>query len=828
MEKWQRLEQLKAKQLYELHLFNEMLISYHLHPDDAAKYQQAPDEKVSPADRFNELSNIHSKQISEFKSEAITASRQLCESLNEAIQEYWETAGTFILPIDRYDASATGKKLSLMTSTLQNAMTGWIRNCGCECDEWRKDIDLARLELAGLLQSMTTNDAIGNSITKEIIPLIEEGDRQIEKAAKEIKASYGADHTIIPETIITESNALVNTLRFKHIPRIRNMIHESHINESISNISKPIMDQLEQLPDTYSIFVNRDFEHLPPKPDIETVSFRSLINEEAVPVFNSHFNDLTVELQGQFETALRNLADIDQILEFNIHAALQLAEERDGQSDEDAYKVLLDGIERTHGHIDDLNALFVELSDETGSRTNTMVREFNKSIHEIGDNEKVLELKLRLARVHTRKRIRRLKHRIWLLTASAIPVTIRFMGTIAGLGMRVFRRFRKITRLEPVSGEINEEIARYLTETQRNIAKLPYIYKQLFSLDPISDPRFFAGQEPELELLRESFTSWKDNHEKQIAVIGERGSGKTTFLNISQDSFLSEYTVLRINIDDTIWSEYRLLNLFSHSFDMLAAETLDGIEEQLAAGTQSFVCILENMHHLFLRTVTGFDTLERLLLFIQNTRHNVFWIVSCSLYGWQYLDKVVSIRSYFQNVIMVDTQSHEEMKQMILKRHRMSGYRLTYELPPALTKNRQLKKLKNERKRQAFIEDHVFKSLTGISAGNIRVAMLLWLNAVTIKENDQLLLSLQTEFDHTFIYQLPAEEMFTLAALIQHESLTEQYHAMVFRQEVRQSTLLLKRMLSRGLIQHQPSGYYVHPFLYRPVVEALRSKQMLQ
>jgi hypothetical protein len=133
----------------------------------------------------------------------------------------------------------------------------------------------------------------------------------------------------------------------------------------------------------------------------------------------------------------------------------------------------------------------------------------------------------------------------------------------------------------------------------------------------------------------------------------------------------------------------------------------------------------------------------------------------------------------------------------------------------------------SDEKRQEYLEDMLFGKLTELSAGNIRVAMLFWLMAITDFTKDRLVISPKIEFEYAFIYQLPSEELFTLAALIQHETLDAQQHSLIFHQDLKDSLLILNRMFNRGLLQKNQTGYFIHPFLYLPVVKALKSKNML-
>ena len=82
-------------------------------------------------------------------------------------------------------------------------------------------------------------------------------------------------------------------------------------------------------------------------------------------------------------------------------------------------------------------------------------------------------------------------------------------------------------------------------------------------------------------------------------------------------------------------------------------------------------------------------------------------------------------------------------------------------------------------------------------------------------------------FDYTFLFQLTPDDLFSLAAILQHGELSETDHARIFQQDASRSRLLLKKMRNSGILIEVEGRYRVHPLLYRPVVRALKSRNIL-
>ena len=105
--------------------------------------------------------------------------------------------------------------------------------------------------------------------------------------------------------------------------------------------------------------------------------------------------------------------------------------------------------------------------------------------------------------------------------------------------------------------------------------------------------------------------------------------------------------------------------------------------------------------------------------------------------------------------------------------------------------------------------------------------MLFWQRAIQEIRTDRLIVYPFLNLDFSFLYQLSYEELFTLAAFLQHEILNVTQHAHIFHENQTKSALMLNRLLNNGIIVQHPNGYHIHPFLYRAIVRTLKSKNII-
>jgi hypothetical protein len=415
----------------------------------------------------------------------------------------------------------------------------------------------------------------------------------------------------------------------------------------------------------------------------------------------------------------------------------------------------------------------------------------------------------------------------------AIPNLVGLLGSTFQQFQSSYARLREMASSSPDKAEAQENLSQFLIDTEKHINALPYFYQRLFRLEPLTDEQFFAARSRELAVLKTEFERWQSGRFAATAIIGERGSGTSTLLNLAEKQFYQDYPVLKIDFleGETIFTEAALFDFLKSIFKETdlkkGLKNLDELEDKINGLEEQKIFIAENLQQLFLRTPSGFDALERFLLFISRTHQKIHWVITCASYSWEYLAKVINIDEYVQQKIVLNGLSPEEFKNIILTRHRLSSYRLQFQPPDKIAGSRRYKKLGTEQARQSYLQALFFKQLADLAAGNITVAILLWLRSYREFSQDRLCFPAGIQFDPTFAYQLTSEELFTLAAVLQHDILTAPHHALIFHQDLQPSLLLLNRMANKGLLVQKPNGYQIHPFLYRPVVEVLKAGNII-
>ncbi len=749
--------------------------------------------------------------------------------LNQKIQHNWQFADTMMLPNQSYSENKISQKWQVLEKKSLNSKPAWERQFVGQQEDWTKDLELCNLQSQVTQTHNNTRFLIDKKINEKIIPKLKGPHKLLSDSLTKFEKILADETADLQSQILEENRTIVYSFRREKLPEIIDAIHHAQIPKALENFLSRVQHSAQQLPEKHRIFSNRDLAGLPPESKLVEVSLKGLLVDEVCPRLVASHNILAQDVEQRLTSMVRDVAEIDQIVEFNLESALDLLGNEDESSAAgEVHEVVIEGLERARNKLDELKQQNERIAGICSENLRQMTDTFGTEVAELRDNEKIIALKLRAAKAKTREEIRSRFRKALANFKAALPAVITFLLTILKRLQTSYLKIRKVTGLGPVTADAETRLLEFVSAAEKQQKALPYVYKRLFQIKALEDERFLAGREGDLERLKTEFESWQAGHFGIAALVGEKGSGKTTLLNFAMKKIYHNLPILKLELTGlTIFSEDVLLSHLKSQLNFGDVENLDVLEEELLASENRRIIIVEDLQNLFIRTVKGFDTLERFLLLVSRTHSKIYWVLSCTLYSWNYLDRVVNISRFVRSSIMLGGIMKTNLEELILKRHRVSGYGLQFEVPDEVKMTKKFRKLTTDESRQTFLHNYFFEQLHDHSAGNVAVAMMFWLSAIRNMTKEELQLSPKIDFDNSFLYQLPVEELFALAALIQHEMLTAEEHARVFRQEKQASLIIFNRMKNRGILVETQKGFHVRSFFYRPVVQALKSKNII-
>mgnify|MGYP005837819373 CR=1 FL=1 len=367
------------------------------------------------------------------------------------------------------------------------------------------------------------------------------------------------------------------------------------------------------------------------------------------------------------------------------------------------------------------------------------------------------------------------------------------------------------------TGRLHEVLAFRLVRPE-----LPLIYRRLFRLEPVTDPRFLVGRDDEMAGLVEARAQWLAGKPVSILLVGARGSGKTSLLNCAEQVAFQNLPIVRRQFRERIIEPAAIEEFLGRHLEAAP-------HENLAAAIQGprRVVVLEEVERTFLRRVGGFGAIRFLLDLVMATRREVLWVFALNETSYHHLDRVVQIERFFTHRVNAMSVRLEEIRDAILMRHNLSGYRLAFPAPPKETtyagRTRQWLGLQAE-PREVF-----FELLYQQAGGIFRAAFELWQQQIERIEGGVVHLRQLVEPRYrTLLQALSLEDCFTLHAILQHGGLTAPELAEVFNEPVEAGRSRLERLLALEILEPDPTapGFRVQPEGGHLVREALHRQNL--
>jgi len=330
--------------------------------------------------------------------------------------------------------------------------------------------------------------------------------------------------------------------------------------------------------------------------------------------------------------------------------------------------------------------------------------------------------------------------------------------------------------------------------------ELPMIYQRLFRLVPVEDPRFLVGRQEELAAVADARALWEQGRDAGVLLVGARGSGKTSLINCALQRVLPDLETVRSEFVERLTTADEVYGFLSQLLGVAPPD----LDRELTRTRR--VIVLEELERTFLRRTHGFAAVRALLGLIARTSRRNLWIVSVNHASFRLLNASLPLQPHFSHRINAMAVERAHMRQAILMRHHLSGLRLRF--APPMGGDSYARRILQVTGMRTDPESEFFDALFRESGGVFRTAFALWHRYIDRAEAGVLHMNFPTppEYDNV-MGSLGIPELFTLAALQQHGSLTPAEHAVVFQIDETTSRARLDNLLARELIEPDPGRY---------------------
>ncbi len=373
--------------------------------------------------------------------------------------------------------------------------------------------------------------------------------------------------------------------------------------------------------------------------------------------------------------------------------------------------------------------------------------------------------------------------------------------------------------LEPVSRRAQ---LRQLLDLQENACDLPAIYRRLFRLTPIEDPRFLVGREAEMAGLAEALAQWKAGMRASVILVGARGSGKTSLLNCAASQLFAEMAVVRGQLSARTTTRDQMRAVLRNILGLPS-----GADLSQALCDERRIVIIEELERSFLRTVNGFEALRELLGFIYETSDSTLWIFSINETAFRYLSAVAGLGNHFSHRINAMSVRSEDLTGAILQRHDLSGLRL--EFAPLAGEDRRIDRARRLVGLERDPEQLFFESLYRQSEGIFRAAFELWQSSIARVDGGVVYMRQPLVPQYApLLAELDLRDHQILQAILQHGGMTVEEVAESLRLGLEETGRHVKRLRFLDILQPEPEcdGFRVRPEAGLLVREALHRQNL--
>lgn len=503
-----------------------------------------------------------------------------------------------------------------------------------------------------------------------------------------------------------------------------------------------------------------------------------LVNEIALRYIE--FNE---RMERLVRRNLMGLNSINQVIEYNLSAARASdaetsSQDAQGEASNLESETIANALRRAERLVrqlaenmtQDVDSLKGWITTETSALSAQATDPFLE--HRIGDLQRQLMRHSPVREAATRS----------LSSRAIAPVVSRLRGAyraLTPLYEELLEDVRDILNEEPRSEQRARTRQLLEVEPPEELEQLPQIYRRLFNPVPLDLPEFYVDR-PELEArCLEAITQWGRGSRTSILLFGDRGVGKRTFIhNLIPIKIYDLATVFQrtpiqtIRLGEEIDSEFALCQQFKLLTPERTFYTLEEMTQHLSGWDERQIVIVENANKCYSRTVEGMRLCRDFLKMLNDTSEKILWVLLMDTPAATLLDTMIDLFDYFSHAFELGPFDHDAIEQMILNRHRVSGYEVDYDPPNMRLLYRTRHPLAASEAARNPRRDF-FRHLGEASHGNPLLALLYWLRSIRPDLSDDTKLHVAPlDRDRSSLTEaLTLRKRLILALLLQHGSL---------------------------------------------------------
>lgn len=783
------------------------------------EHTNMPADKQHLIEIFKKVKVEHQASLKEIIKNSETIGLEVFSQIDNALQ----IVDTLDLPNKTFRKNRIEKQKKKLETLYQHEMLSWENTHTALFDDWAVDVEITLLYYSVYDEFNFLIDKINSYVNTNIYDSFLKIRAYFAKSQQELEAS-ATSKKALKEKIIDERGRITNDLIDKLLSQVTEYL-TGCFTDDFETLLKDTNTLVEKVSNNRGFIRDKYYLKGAATSEVKYISPRELLYFEALPVFRMKVEEIGQWTDAQLEKARINLMGLGTVCNFTLESAQIMLEQNSG-TQKKAINTAVDGFERALNHLNKAEQIIANIQSTIASELSTAINNFDNDILKLKNTDNIFDLNLKIARIKAVERTKKYKKQAIVFIRTAIPQVKVLFKNKRDL---IFSRINEIKSRIGISEEkvyVSFELSEFIDNTKHTLKKLPFVYQRLFQINPTDEERFFVDREKELEALRNSYENWKKDRFITVAIVGEKGSGITSLISIFLNQSDIKIPVIKHTLSCKVYTNDAYFSLFS---DLLGVEKFESNTQIIdylnkVSGTQ--VVILENLQHMFIKLVNGFDCMNMFFELMAHTMKKVLWIGAYTTHSWNYLERTIHISNYFTNEIYLNPMSQENIEEIIFKRNYLSGFQINFQ-PDTYALNNKTYQKYEEQEKQDFLKRQFFSTLRHMSSGNISLALLYWLRSTQMAKNDSINIVTINKIDFSFVKNLTSNELFTMQTLILHDGLELEDFARVMNKPVSASRNLLTPLLEKGLLIKPRLKYNINPIIFRPMVNYLASRNFI-
>lgn len=372
--------------------------------------------------------------------------------------------------------------------------------------------------------------------------------------------------------------------------------------------------------------------------------------------------------------------------------------------------------------------------------------------------------------------------------------------------------YAKNLQQDPVLPNINNQLVSITMHLQPRadiLKKIPFYYKQLFSVHQIFHSDFWIRRKKEEETAQMIYKQYLSIKKGILLVTGEHHSGKSFLSFMLAHQWSNKVVFIHPPTGGTL--DFKL-------FDATVAEAFQtetyskSIFENLPYGS---VVVFDDIELWWQRHNDGLLILKYISKLITEFQHRLFFILNLNLFAYRLLSKIFPIDKLAIGILKVEDLPVNVIKKMIMLRHNVSGFDFIY-------KNKHCNDLSHMKMADLFVQIYKF------SNGNAGVALSAWLTSIIDYKEETLWIDPKTIPFTDIINQFEPDSKLILIQILIHKQITLEVLQKVTGINYQVLDQFIQYLLKMGVLkQIQNEVYEVNIFWYSVLVQYFTSKNLL-